>query len=85
MRNNFSSFVFVLCSTERKQNKWAPPVDPRPGTQMLKQMICKAQLTRIKKVMDAHVYKFNDKALKQKSGGAIGSEMAGELAGVFMM
>ena len=39
----------------------------------------------MKKVMDGHVYKFDDKIWRQKSGGAIGLEMTGELAGVFMM
>ena len=52
---------------------------------MMKQMLCKALATGIKKVMDGHVYKFDDKVLRQKSGGAIGLEMTGELAGVFMM
>ena len=73
------------CPTERRQKIWAPPADPTPCRQMLKQMLCKALATGIKKVMEGHVYKFNDKVLKQKNGGAIGLEMTGELAGVFMM
>ena len=73
------------CSNERRQNIWTPPINPRPNKKMMKQMLCKALATGIKKVMDGHVYKFDDKVLRQKSGGAIGLEMTGELAGVFMM
>ena len=73
------------CTNERRQAMWDPPADPRPSKRMLKQMLCKALATGIKKVMYGHVYKFDDKVWRQKSGGAIGLEMTGELAGVFMM
>ena len=35
--------------------------------------------------MNSYVYKFNSQTKNQVSGGAIGLEMTGELAGVFMM
>ena len=34
--------------------------------------------------MNSHVYKFNGETKQQKEGGAIGLEMTGEIAGVFM-
>ena len=45
-------------------------------------MLCKALETEVKKVMESYVYKFNSQTKKQVSGGAIGLEMTGELAGV---
>ena len=72
-------------SQERRSKIWRPPENPNPDERALKRMLCKALAIGIKKVMEAHVYKFDGKIRKQKKGGAIGLEMTGELAGVFMM
>ena len=72
-------------SQDRRESMWIPPKNKQPGEKKIKQMICKALTIGIKKVMEAHVYKFDGQVRKQVSGGAIGLEMTGELAGVFMM
>ena len=45
-------------------------------------MLYKALEVGVKKLMKLPVYKFNSQTKKQVSGGAIGLEMTGELAGV---
>ena len=72
-------------SREKRSKIWRPPKNPNPDERVLKRMLCKALTIGIKKVMEAHVYKFDGKIRKQRKGGAIGLEMTGELAGVFMM
>ena len=47
-------------------------------------MLAKAIEVAILAVMQGHVYKFNNEIKQQKEGGAIGLELTGELAGVFM-
>ena len=71
-------------SKENRKAIWFTAKDPNPDCEKLKLMICKALEVGIKRVMSAHVYKFEDKMMRQKKGGAIGLEMTGELAGVFM-
>ena len=72
-------------SKERKKTMWKTPKNTEPEQKVIKRMLCKALEIGIKKVMEAHVYKFDGQIRKQKNGGAIGLEMTGELAGVFMM
>ena len=47
-------------------------------------MMAKAIEVAINTVMRGHVYKFNNVIKQQKVGGAIGLELTGEIAGVFM-
>ena len=47
-------------------------------------MLAKALEIGINAVMGSHVYKFSGKIKAQKQGGAIGLELTGEIAGVFM-
>ena len=47
-------------------------------------MVAKAIEVGIKTVMETHVYKFAGNMRAQKKGGAIGLELTGEIAGVFM-
>ena len=72
-------------SQERRKTIWKPPKSTKPEQEALKSMLCKALEVGIKKVMETHVYKFDRQIRKQENGGAIGLEMTGELAGVFMM
>ena len=72
-------------SHEKRSKMWQPPKKPNPDDRTIKRMLCKALAIGIKKVMEAHVYKFDGKIRRQRKGGAIGLEMTGELAGVFMM
>ena len=72
-------------SKETRKTVWNPAKERHPDKNKLKLMICKALEIGIKKVMNAHVYKFDGRIMRQKKGGAIGLEMTGELAGVFMM
>ena len=70
---------------ERRDKIWNPPKEERPDETVVKRMLSKALEVGIKMVMTAHVYKFRNEIKKQVSGGAIGLELTGELAGVFMM
>ena len=47
-------------------------------------MIAKALEAGINVVMRTHVYKFAGETRAQTKGGAIGLELTGEIAGVFM-
>ena len=47
-------------------------------------MLAKAIEVAINATMKSHVYKFDGEIKQQKEGGAIGLELTGELAGVFM-
>ena len=47
-------------------------------------MLAKALEIGINAVMNTHVYKFAGEIKAQKQGGAIGLELTGEIAGVFM-
>ena len=58
--------------------------NPAPDKQTTKKMLAKAIETGIKAVMKTHVYKFAGEIKSQNQGGAIGLELTGEIAGVFM-
>ena len=79
------SFRFFLSSTaEKKENVWCPPKNRNPDDKTIKKMISKALEVGINVVMNTHVYKFAGNTRVQKQGGAIGLELTGEIAGVFM-
>ena len=73
------------CSRDKRNKVWNQAEDDSPGNGMVKRMLGKALEIGINQVMSAHVYKFNGEIRKQMNGGAIGLEMTGEIAGVFMM
>ena len=73
------------CSRDKRYKVWNQAEDDSPGNGMVKRMLGKALEIGINEVMSAHVYKFNGEIRKQMNGGAIGLEMTGEIAGVFMM
>ena len=63
---------------------WNPPTHRVHDRSTLKNMIAKALEAGINAVMNTHVYKFAGEIKSQKQGGAIGLELTGEIAGVFM-
>ena len=74
----------AYANTEKKDNIWNPPKHTNPSEITTKKMIAKALEAGIKAVMKTHVYKFAGETRVQKQGGAIGLELTGEIAGVFM-
>ena len=74
----------AFTSNEKKAKVWKPPTNPFPDSQTTKKMLAKALEIGINAVMNAHVYKFAGEVKAQKQGGAIGLELTGEIAGVFM-
>ena len=74
----------AFTSNEKKAKVWKPPTNPFPNSQTTKKMLAKALEIGINAVMNAHVYKFAGEIKAQKQGGAIGLELTGEIAGVFM-
>ena len=71
-------------STEKRSAVWYPPRNSRPDAKTVKRMIGKAIQVGTKAVMTAHAYKFAGDTRVQKQGGAIGLELTGEIAAVFM-
>ena len=69
---------------EKKENVWYPPKCSNPDESTRKSMVAKALEIGINAVMRTHVYKFAGETRAQKQGGAIGLELTGEIAGVFM-
>ena len=63
---------------------WHPPKQSHPDETIVKTMIAKALEAGINVVMRTHVYKFAGETRAQTKGGAIGLELTGEIAGVFM-
>ena len=74
----------VLASNEKKESMWHPPIQSHPDESIVKAMIAKALEAGINVVMRTHVYKFAGETRAQTKGGAIGLELTGEIAGVFM-
>ena len=74
----------ATASNEKRSNVWHPPKNSCPSDETIKKMIGKALQVGINAVMKAHVYKFAGETRVQKQGGAIGLELTGEIAGVFM-
>ena len=68
----------------KREGMWYAPKHQKPDKQTLKKMIGKAIEVGINTVMRNHVYKFAGEMRVQKQGGAIGLELTGEIAGVFM-
>ena len=68
----------------KREKIWSPPINTEPTGEMIKVMLAQAIKIAIKIVMKGHVYKFNGETKQQNEGGAIGLEMTGEIAGVFM-
>ena len=75
------------CTRDKRSKVWKQAENKNPQDSMIKKMLSKALEIGIKQVMNAHanVYKFNGDIRKQMNEGAIGLEMTGEIAGVFMM
>ena len=63
---------------------WSPPTNTEPTEETIKVMLAQAIKIDIKVVMNGHVYKFNGETKQKEEGGAIGLEITGEIAGVFM-
>ena len=74
----------AFSKAEKKENIWHPPKNNKPDDETVKKMISKALEVGINTVMKTHVYKFAGETRTQKQGGAIGLELTGEIAGVFM-
>ena len=71
-------------TTEKKESMWYPAKYPEPDNRTMKKMVSKALEVGINAVMKTHVYKFAGETRTQKQGGAIGLELTGEIAGIFM-
>ena len=71
-------------SAEKRDVIWYPPRNSSPDDKTVKRMIGKAIQVGINAVMKAHAYKFAGDTRVQKQGGAIGLELTGEIAAVFM-
>ena len=74
----------AFSSTQKREGVWHYPRRQEPDNETLKKMIGKAVEVGINTVMRTHVYKFAGETRVQKQGGAIGLELTGEIAGVFM-
>ena len=66
---------------------WNPPEKKveEEDTVLQKKMITEALRIVIKFIMKNHTYQFDNKIRKQEKGGAIGVELTGELAQIFMI
>ena len=73
----------VLNKTKRGMI-WSPPTNTEHTEETIKGMLAQAIKIAIKVVMNGHIYKFNGETKQQKEWGAIGLEITGEIAGVFM-
>ena len=71
-------------TAEKRKHMWNPPIYPVPDKETLKKMLARALEVGINVTMNTHVYKFAGETMTQKNGGAIGLELTGEIAGVFM-
>ena len=74
----------AFTNDEKKGKVWNPPTNSAPDKQTKKKMLAKALEKGINAVMNSHVYKFAGEMKTQKQGGAIGLELTGEIAAVFM-
>ena len=74
----------VIKTAEKKEAMWNPPKLCFPDKAIKKKMLAKALEIGINTTMRTHVYKFAGETRIQKKGGAIGLELTGEIAGVFM-
>ena len=74
-------------SREKRFEPWNLPkkkVGPEDG-EIKKKLITEALRIAIKFIMKNHAYTFDNKIYKQENGGAIGVELTGDLAKVFMV
>ncbi|KAJ8021804.1 hypothetical protein HOLleu_39101 [Holothuria leucospilota] len=71
-------------NTETRWSNWIKPLYI-PSCETLRKMVVYALEYTMKFVMKNHVCQFNNKLYKQKSGGAIGVSLAGDVAQVFMI
>ena len=71
-------------NTEKRYETWNFPT-ATPVSKTRKKMLATALRIVIKFIMSNHVYSFNNKPLKQSSGGAIGLELTGDLAAIYMV
>ena len=69
---------------EERFGPWLPP-SRQPTAVEKKSMIKEAMQIALKLVMKSHTYVFDSKVRKQEVGGAIGLDLTGTLAQVFMM
>ena len=68
---------------EKRYEPWTFPNTP-PDKDTTKKMLSEAIKIAIKYIMDKHVYEFDGTTRQQTKGGAIGLELTGELANIFM-
>ena len=79
------------CGSELKKEDrfkpWNPPkkIVGQEDTEIKKRLMTEALRIAIKFVMKNHTYTFKNKIYKQEEGGAIGVELTGDLAKVFMV
>ena len=55
-----------------------------PNDDIVRMMFCDAIGVMIEKTMEKHDYKFNGKIYRQKQGGAIGMDLTGVIADIYM-
>ena len=63
----------------------ASPVNTERTEENIKIMLAQPIKIAVRWVRNGHVYKVNGENKQQTEGGAIGLEMTGEIAGVFML
>ena len=70
----------------KKEDRFRPWTTPNniPDEQVQRVMLKEALKIVLGVIMKNHIYNFNDELRKQKEGGAIGVDLTGELAKVFM-
>ena len=74
----------ATASAATRANTWRQPLCSNPDKETRKRMFAKALEVGINAVMNTHVYKFAGETRAQTKGGAIGLELTGEIAGVFL-
>ena len=71
-------------NTENRYEAWIEP-EEQPDESTEKKMISIALKVAIKFIMKNHIYKVNDQIKRQKKGGAIGLELTGDIAQIYMV
>ena len=79
--------LFVANGTVRDEEKrhaaWVFPVSI-PEANVVREMFCEAVGCMIRKTMDLHDFCFDGRIYRQRSGGAIGMDLTGVIADVYM-
>ena len=78
---------FTASGVKRKESERLSAwefVDEIPDSSTVKRMFCDALGLMIEKTMRLHDFKFNGKIYRQKKGGAIGMDLTGVIADVYM-